>query len=974
MSKFFIKSLEKNCENNYFLNVDDYLSSNKSIVPTTKTLNILQYNVRSMINMNTFDDVLAFTERLNENIDIIVLGETWVQSKNTLTFQLTNYRSLFSCRNDRPGGGLAVYIRNDINFNILNCDDDQFQYHFIGIDLPEYNATQFWAFYRPPNSDIDLFLSFLDSFELNKSSDTIMVGDFNIPVNKNTNSVLDYKNILMSSGMIVTNTFATRTISNNIIDHLACSFSNISTVRNSTIFSDISDHNFVFSSLSFKVKFFRKKLEQKIIDFNAVDACFMDFINSTEFDTANPETTLKLITEKYNQLIDTYTVKKSVIAKLKNNSCPWMTYNVWLLIGERNKVLKRSKLNPVNPEFQNRLRILNKQIKSMKYFAKKHFYENMFSNVNQRNLWKNINQLLNRNNPKSDIFAILFNDQKCTDTKEIVNIFNNYFVDIGISLGTTIGSYRDIHKFNTIRSNPNSMVLSSTTPAEILTIICALNNSNGGGPDNMRNGVLKRNAFFFSELLAKLFNQILETGVYPDILKTAKVIPIFKQGDKSLISNYRPISTLSVFDKILEKLLNSRFRSFLNKTSFFYSYQYGFREGAGTEQALVETTNLIYNAFDKKKYVGALFLDLRKAFDTVDHELLLAKLYCFGFRGVAHNLIESYLKNRQQFVQIEESRSSILKVTCGVPQGSVLGPLLFLIFINDISYLPLSGHVRIFADDTAIFYETCDPQSIITNMKHDMNILLEYFKSNVISLNLTKTKFMIFHSPHKTPVNVGSFNINNIVVEKVECFKYLGMSFDTHMCWDEHIKALNGKIAPLIGLVRRLSYHLPKYVLKLMYFGFIHCRFLYGISNYGTASTNKLKKLQRMQNKCVKAISKLPLRFPTVSLYETAAKGILPISALHEYQTSLYMYKALKVPSALSNLEFSSVNHNYHTRFANNLVGGSICNEYGRKSIRFSGPAIYNKLPTSLKNSLNFQHFKKNLKLYYGTLIKDYIN
>ena len=360
--------------------------------------------------------------------------------------------------------------------------------------------------------------------------------------------------------------------------------------------------------------------------------------------------------------------------------------------------------------------------------------------------------------------------------------------------------------------------MSPISVTETYNIINSFDNNKGGGYDNIPNNVIKYNIEFFSHLLTDLFNVVFETGIYPDCLKIAKVSPIFKSGDCKVVSNYRPISVLSVFDKILEKLIANRITEYLNAFNFFYCHQYGFRQGSGTDNALIEITDLIYRAFDNQEYICGLFLDLHKAFDCIDHRLLLNKLYCYGFRGLAYNLLMSYLQNRKQFVALNGVISSTLTVNCGVPQGSVLGPILFLIFINDISYLPLAGQIRMFADDTALFYNSKECSHTMISMERDISILLEYFNLNKISVNLGKTKYIIFHSPFLPHCNFQPLQVSNGSIEGVDKLKYLGVLLDKHMTWNEHIHMLSLKISPFIYLIRKLASFVPKHILKMIYF------------------------------------------------------------------------------------------------------------------------------------------------------------
>jgi len=362
--------------------------------------------------------------------------------------------------------------------------------------------------------------------------------------------------------------------------------------------------------------------------------------------------------------------------------------------------------------------------------------------------WKLINQLLNKDSTitaQTVIPPIKTHNNHTPDANETADLFKSFFTSVGEELASKIPSVNLSFRDYLPAPNPSSFMLFPTTSNETLNIILNLNSPSSQGNDQLSSVLLKSIAHVIANPLSIIINHSFINASFPDSLKIAKVIPIYKSGSKSDISNYRPISLLNTCSKIYEKLIYVRLIKFINNSNLLYTNQFGFRSGYSTEHALLTLIDTITSAINKNNYVCSILIDVKKAFDAISHDIWLSKLENYGFRGHTLAYFSSYLKNRKQYVSINSIDSSHASITYGVPQGSIIGPVLFLLYINDLQNSLHNTSPILFADDNTLTYYHKTISELFRIINKDLSSFQNWLITNKLTINSAKTQFLFFH-------------------------------------------------------------------------------------------------------------------------------------------------------------------------------------------------------------------------------------
>jgi len=639
-----------------------------------------------------------------------------------------------------------------------------------------------------------------------------------------------------------------------------------------------------------------------------------------------------------------------------------------LLISSRtlNK-LHRKRLGKLksDPQYEKYIHFRNLYNK-LRRTAKQNYYKDLFEKYqyNIKKTWGVINTLIGRTNNKntiSDIFNV--DSQTITDHEQIANEFNNFFTNIGMKYANEIPDPIYPHTHYMQNRRQVNMFMAPTDRHEIIKCIDSMKHKHSSGHDIITSSLLKDIKCDIASPLTILINKSLQTGTVPNLLKLAKVIPIYKAKNKELLSNYRPISLLPTVSKVFEKIVHKRLYNFLLSQAIFFPSQYGFRKQHSTIHAVHEFVDDTMTSLDNKKHTLATFLDLSKAFDTINHKILLNKLNWYGVRGVALEWFRNYLHNRTQYVQYNNKTSTTTTMQCGVPQGSVLGPLLFIIYTNDLPNCLSNCKAILFADDTTLYLSSSNIEQLYISTNIDLQLLDEWFRSNKLSLNVGKTNYVLFtHNETQIPENL-NIQIRNTVIERKHTVKFLGIHIDAKLNWHEHIKFVKNKISSAMYAMRKVKHIISTRHLLTLYYSLIYPYLDYGITLWGSTHTTYTNKINIMQKKAIRVITGANYNDHTEPLFKKMQ--LLKLSDIHTLKMAKYMFASNKgtLPSPL--MDMTTINssiHTHDTRNKNNPHVHPRRTNTASKNIRHNGPLIWYTIPNDIKQHKTLKTFTYKLK------------
>ena len=930
---------------------------------------------------NKFDGIM---DMVGGKLDIFLISETKINpSFPNAQFCYKGYGNPY--RKDRSlgaGGGLLLYVNENIPSRKLNAHSVPADIEIICVELNL--RKQKWiiiGIYRPPKMNEKYFYDQLSRVVdlYSKTYDRIVImGDFNSEPNE------DYIDTFSSSynlyNLVKEKTCFKGEPKCYDLIYTNCKHNFQNTTAMTTGFSD-------FHKMTVTV------LKTEFVKADPLKINYRDYktynLNEFNVDLKTKLSRQPLSNTDYNmfQNILNDVLEKHAPLKtkyLRGNNSAFMTKYLRKMIMNRSRSKNAYFKHKTVENWENYRKLRNDCVKATKKAKKAYFEKLNINSVNDnKSFWRTVKPFFTDNNKKSEKIILVENSEIVTDNKINAEIMNEYFVNITNNLdipefitevlpGKAV--YMDsideiIHKYSKHPSickikeivKPSEEFLFSQVDEVIIEQeILKLNGKKSAGPDTIPPKVIKDSIKVIKPQLTKLFNTSVTENCFPSNLKYGNISPIFKKGDNTKKENYRPISILPSISKIFERLMFQQTTSFIS--NFLSPYLCGFRKGYNAQHALLRLKNILNQSLDRNEKVGLLMMDLSKAFDCIPHELLIAKLNAYGFSKRSLKLIFSYLKGRHQRVKINSEYSSWKEILDGVPQGSVLGPLLFNIFINDLFLFVQNSEVCNYADDNTLSVADTNVSTIIGKLENDIEHLRSWFKSNGMLLNGDKCQFLLIESSRATRSDTAKIKIGDNYIEESKKGKLLGINFDNNLTMDDHIKCLCKQASNKLYALARISPFLNEHKRKILMKSFILSQFNYCplIWMYCKRKSNNLinriheRALRIAYNDYVSDFNSLLRKENTVTIHQ---RNIQALTA--------EIYKTLNdLNPPLMKEVFCVKKHNIFTRKQNLTYPNPRTVSYGIETFGYKASQIWRNIPSDIQQIEDIFIFKKNITNY----------
>ena len=951
------------------------------------SLKIIHHNACSLMAPGKLDQYDTLFKALKTPFDVLVFTESWLKEDNSELCKFDGFQKgihLLRPIDDNTdfktkGGGISIFIKDNLQFK--NRDDltlilPHMECLFIEI---KYNNQNYLigGIYRIPNT---CHKSFIDQFNiliepLKSSHKLILLGDYNIDLLKENDNYKNSFEICLQSNYLIPTIFsATRvalrrhndeeTISETLIDNIFINHN--MNYHSGIIESSISDHYSIYIIIPATLTTSHtesNKIQYRLINDFRQRKFNQDFKKSEIMQILNSDNAKEAYEQFYNifqTLYDnTFPIKTKILSP-KDIQKPWVNDITIrrMKIRDNLKKLAKNKIieRKIFTSFRNKV---SSELRS----AKSKYFEDRFLNAsNIKQTWEVINSVIRSKRTNTKV-SLSDEEGNYHDESKIPSKFIEHFSSTPTNLASKIPpSQNNAASYLNDRVH-QSFFIRPITPTEIIDTIDDLKD-NGNKVNSVATSVLQGSKEIITPILCHLINLFVQQGYFPDNLKTGCITPIFKKGDREKVNNYRPVCSLSPLSKIIEKVINNRMVEYLDNFNLFSKTQYGFRKNMGTEDALVNYIDFLQKGLNDSKDIISVFLDLSKAFDVIDHKILAMKLEYYGFRGKFKDFLLSFIKDRKYFVNINGKNSETKTVNIGVPQGSTLGPLLFLIYINDMDSCSDKITLSQFADDSTITHVTNNIIEAIHTIEEEFDKILEWLAANKLIINLDKTHLMLFTNKKPRPKSI-SINAKGQTINEITETKFLGVILDNALNWNAHIQYISKKISKSVSLLKMLKFTFPTRILKSLYYSFVYPYFNYCNLIWGGAADTHIKPLVQLQKKCTRIISKVGYLDHTEPLFSELK--LLNIEQIYNLNCSKFIFcseNKIKYTEFSDRIRTNGSYHRYPTSTRNELRNPLIRKTRFKKSFFNHGINMMKILPDNIKYAKSLSTFKRKIKDY----------
>ena len=925
------------------------------------------------LNINGLRSKISFIKIFlrQHKFDILCLNETKIDSTvATSEISVPGYKTFRQDRNCH-GGGVLIYASDHLTTKKQgNLSNKSLETLWIEIKRKNSKPIYVCSLYRPPikGNNVELVQKYKDFLvscfaKIRKNSEVFILGDFNCDMLKKnllSSTISDLCKDKSLTQHVKSPTRVTQT-SSTLIDLILSNSKEA--IECQVVDMGLSDHSFVCIKRSkLKVKRNPKYITSRSFK-NFDNEAFLDDLGSLDWSKVIYGNDVDKAVAQFNQNVLEILDRHAPLTKkrLRESSPRWVTEELIEAISKRDYLKKIASRTKSDSDWRNFKKQRNYVVNLNNRLKKGHYQRVLDDNKsNSKKLWKTLNNLVPNDKRSNDSPQFITDEEgvEITDKKLMAEKFNSFFISVGSKLADAFNFSHTHHVCPSVC--PNSFHFTDVSMNTVHKLINELENDKSTGLDGICVKSLKLGSPVLSFYLMHIFNISLRTGTVPKVWKQKRVTPVFKKGEADSVNNYRPISILPITMKLFEKIVHEQVSNFLDINNILNPSQSGFRYGHSTDTAVICVSDFILDELAKGRYVGAVLVDLKKAFDTVDHKILLKKVFCYGVRDVSFDWFESYLSEREQCSVIDGSLSSLTSEEAyGVPQGSVLGPLLFLLYINDIfdCINPTKTFCHLYADDTIIVQSSKTPLSLKSGLETQLGDLSSWFYNNKLSVNTEKTEVIFFGRKKKIDECKGlsPVKFQNAEIEATSHVKYLGVFFDEHMSWERQANYVRTKAYLSLNKVRRISHIIDDGTKNLLLNALVFPHLNYCVNSWSKVSSSVTKKFDSL-TRHVNRVHPMNKDFKN----------------LCDYSTALMTFKAIKnlAPKYICdrvNLVRNIHDHDTRAAAQNQLQVRQNMNRFQEKTFANSAVSVWNNLPRDCRDAQSILLFKTKAKQHFFT-------